>query len=82
MARKIKQGTSNPRPCKFDLGPWKFSDSSLAGFWNFEYFMGKVGCWGPIIFFWATKIVILGSPADNDIKNAKFCPWIVIMSKS
>ena len=26
-------------------GPWLISDSSSAGYWNFEYFMCKVRCW-------------------------------------
>ena len=43
-------GHSSQRPFKSSLGPWNFSDSSLAGYCNFEYFICKISCWSPIIF--------------------------------
>jgi hypothetical protein len=50
---------------RFGLGPSKVSYNSPAGYTIFEHFMYKISCL-------ATKIVILGSLADNCCKTAKF----------
>jgi len=41
-------GAQQPTPLKFDLGPWKFSDS----YWNFVYFIYKVIFGASRIFSW------------------------------
>jgi len=61
---------------RFALSSWKYLDSSPGRCWNCEHFMCKVSCWTPRFFCWATKIVILWSPAGNFSKKVCFVPEI------